>query len=154
MIIIKEIWWLRYHDKGNDELKCCWWYDSFNEGHVITINFVYSINDIHDKVFFWRFSILVDSQGNLAHLDLRITFRLIRLWHIYKEEKMMKEDREELVRREENIIQVELADQTNIKQVLPGAIGSQRANCHIMELRIYVYTDMLTQGRSDGQCKG
>lgn len=67
---------------------------------------------------------------------------------------MMKEDREELVRREENIIQVELADQTNIKQVLPGAIGSQRANCHIMELRIYVYTDMLTQGRSDGQCKG
>ena len=67
---------------------------------------------------------------------------------------MMKEDREELVRREENIIQVELADQTNIKQVLCGAIGSQRANCHIMELRIYVYTDMLTQGRSDGQCKG
>ena len=67
---------------------------------------------------------------------------------------MMKEDREELVRREENIIQVELADQTNIKQVLPGAIGSQRANCHIMELRIYVYTEMLTQGRSDGQCKG
>ena len=66
----------------------------------------------------------------------------------------MKEDREELVRREENIIQVELADQTNIKQVLPGAIGSQRANCHIMELRIYVYTEMLTQGRSDGQCKG
>ena len=66
----------------------------------------------------------------------------------------MKEDREELVRREENIIQVELADQTNIEQVLPGAIGSQRANFHIMELRIYVYTDMLTQGRSDGQCKG
>ena len=46
---------------------------------------------------------------------------------------MMKEDREELVRREENIIQVELADQTNIKQVLCGAIGTQRANCHIME---------------------
>lgn len=63
---------------------------------------------------------------------------------------MMKEDREELVRREENIIQVELADETNIKQVLPGAIGSQRANCHIMELRIYVYTDMLNKdGRTD-----
>ena len=66
----------------------------------------------------------------------------------------MKEDREELVRREENIIQVELADQTNIKQVLCGAIGFQRAYWLIMELRIYVYTDMLTQGRSDGQCKG